>query len=124
MTDRQKMDVRETFFAFKDRYDVVEFYHGDCIGSDAEAHAIYVDVFGSADNIYILPANVRGKRAYCKSPNIMPEDDPLSRNESIVRITTALLATPKEPREILRSGTWATIRCAHRYKKYVRVFFP
>lgn len=123
MTDYQKAKLSGTLLMLRDRYETVEFYHGDCIGADAEAHDIAALLLG-VENIYILPSNVKGKRAYCKSPHIMPEDNPLDRNETIVHVTDVLIACPKEPREVMRSGTWATVRRAQRYKKYFRVIPP
>jgi hypothetical protein len=48
----------------------------------------------------------------------------LERNTEIVKACDVLIATPKEQDEVLRSGTWATIRRARKYDKKLAVIFP
>lgn len=43
---------------------VDEFHHGDCVGSDAEAHDAVVDLYGS-DKITIHPPDDTRLQAYC-----------------------------------------------------------
>ena len=94
-----------------------EFHHGDCIGADEEAHLIAARILGE-ERIWIHPPRKKGKRAFCTSPHILPVDDYLPRNRSIVTMTDALLAAPKSMTEEFRgSGTWMTIREAERQHK-------
>lgn len=50
----------------------------------------------------------------------IPIKPPLVRNHDIVDSTELLIACPKEQVEVLRSGTWATIRYAR--KKEITVW--
>jgi hypothetical protein len=52
------------------------------------------------------------------------EDDPLIRNRLIAARCDALLATPAEPDEVLRSGTWSTIRYARKEGKPITLILP
>jgi hypothetical protein len=55
---------------------------------------------------------------------MMPEEDYLPRNKNIVRATASLIATPFEFVEILRSGTWSTVRFARKLGKPVFLILP
>jgi hypothetical protein len=46
------------------------------------------------------------------------------RNRDIVRDTETLIATPSEPVELLRSGTWSTVRFARKLGRAVWVILP
>jgi hypothetical protein len=59
--------------------------------------------------------------SFAKVHDIMP---PLERNKLIVARCDLLLATPETQQEVLRSGTWATIRAARRNSKSHTIVFP
>ena len=63
-------------------------------------------------------------RAFCKGDETRKQKDYLDRNHDIVDETELLIACPKEPEEITRSGTWATIRYARKKKKKLRIILP
>lgn len=88
--------------------------HGDCIGADKQFDDI---IEGVPWQVYktLHPSNIRKKRAYCKGHSLREPLPPLERNMNIVRETGYLVATPKEPQEVLRSGTGSTIRRARKY---------
>jgi hypothetical protein len=114
----------------------ISFSHGDCIGSDAEAHGIAENYFEAllahrpelAPKIVVYPAINPIKRAYTLGHDhkflvggyildgiIYEQTSPakyLDRNKRIVETTDILLACPKEQEMTMRSGTWATIRYA------------
>jgi hypothetical protein len=122
MTERQKNRLRFVLTNAKDR--IAEFHHGDCIGGDAEAHDIAADILG-VDKIWIHPGSNPRLRAYKKSPHILPPDDNLDRNRTMVRICDGLLAAPETKEEVIRSGTWMTIREARdRQKKPFKILEP
>lgn len=99
-----------------------EFHHGDCIGSDAQAHEI-AQAFGC--KIVIHPPINPSKRAFCKGEiTILEPRQYLDRNHDIVDACETLIATPKTSEEELRSGTWATIRYARKTGKNVIVLHP
>jgi len=101
---------------------VKTFHHGDCIGADADAHSIAHEL-GSID-IIIHPPSVNTKRAYCSSTKIMPPEEYLVRNRRMVNLSVGLIATPKVDYEVLRSGTWMTVRYAVKSYRPVWIIWP
>jgi hypothetical protein len=109
MTDAQKSRVWE-LVAHRQFY----AHHGDCIGADAEFDAIV----RRATNLYgvLIHPSTLPTRAYC-TPRY-PHDvvyDPqpaLDRDQDIVNAVSLLIAAPKHPKPVLRSGTWTTVRYA------------
>ena len=98
--------------------DVSEFHHGDCIGSDAEAHVIAQSL---GIRVVVHPPENDAKRAFVTlsrgtaqrhADDIRVPRPYLKRNHDIVSACELLIATPKEHHEQRRSGTWATIRFA------------
>jgi len=100
-----------------------EMHHGDCVGADAEAHAIAVDC-GYCPVLH--PPTNYSKRAWCEVPAhlIRPEKPYLDRNRDIVDSTIALIATPAEYEEQPRGGTWYTVRYARKRGKVVVLIRP
>jgi len=85
-----------------------EIHHGDCIGADAQIHEM---AKGLGLKIIVHPPSDPKKRAFCQGyDEIREEKGYLDRNHDIVNETELLLAVPRTPYEITRSGTWATIR--------------
>ena len=95
------------------------FHHGLCVGSDAEAHEIArllgIKIVGHPPIIQTKMAildgfwEIREPRAY------------LVRNRMIVKESKSMIATPFQAKEVLRSGTWATVRETKRQGKRVVV---
>jgi len=101
----------------------VWFHHGDCIGADAEAHAVALDLGYSVCGH--PPLGGHGLRAYSKGFRVLCKHaPPLERNHDIVNACDVLLAAPRRFKEELRSGTWATIRYARKLGKPVTIIFP
>lgn len=99
-----------------------ELHHGDCIGADAEAHAIAQSL---GIRIVIHPPEISAKRAFCKGAAVTYLPLPyLERNRHIVNLTARLIAAPKTAEEELRSGTWATVRYARQRRRPVTILFP
>jgi len=117
MTKQQQLGVLTTL------QNVISFnfHHGDCIGSDEEAHDI---ARGRGGNIIIHPPNIAKKRAFCKGDHIYPPYPYLDRNKYIVVLSQIMIAAPKETNDQLRSGTWFTIRYAHRMQKPLIIINP
>lgn len=123
MSDNQFLAVRkylETILTMG--LDNVRVIHGDCVGADLE-----FDTLASLLNIerLIYPCLITSKRAFCGQRGAIeahPPIDPLERNRLIVDAADVMLATPKELKEELRSGTWATIRYARKQNKLIEVF--
>lgn len=109
------------FFSQPDRLKVGYFVHGDCVGADAQVHKIVlklgIHVRKRPSNIWKFQAKSTG------GLTIADPEDPLVRNRKIVEGTDFLLACPKGP-EIVRSGTWSTIRYAKKIGKDIFVILP
>lgn len=90
---------------------ISEFHHGDCIGADKIAHTLAVE---RGIRIIIHPPVNKTKRAFCASEHTLEPKEYLCRNRDIVNASDMLLACPGEDSEVLRSGTWSTIRYARR----------
>ena len=102
--------------------DAFDAHHGDCIGADAEFEELAKE-YGYTT--YAHPASDTGnKRAYCKSDVILPAKPALKRNKDIVNAASIMIATPKENHEVLRSGTWSTIRYAKKCGTIIHVIYP
>lgn len=101
------------------------FHHGDCQGADEQAGNIAAD---RCYNIMLHPPIDEKHRAHCKYSGVtvieLPKKDFLKRNHDIVDATQFLIAVPKEFKEVLRSGTWATIRYALKTGKEVWIIQP
>ena len=99
-----------------------ELHHGDCEGSDEQAHYIALSL---KIQVVVHPPENPYKRAFCKDfVSIRVEKPYLERNQEIVKETEILIATPKNAIEELRSGTWATIRFAKKQKKHWSIIEP
>lgn len=119
MTPQQKKTFRDLLLEIKPE----SFSHGDCVGSDADAHQIAVEI---GIPIIIYPPRKNDLRAYCKASGavIKPVADYLERNLAIISDTDQLIACPREYENQVRSGTWYTIRQAKKRNKTVRVILP
>lgn len=89
------------------------FVHGGCIGADDEADVmaaglgIYRVIYPSTHLRKRVPDAVLRSRGPCVIHMARP---PLQRNPLIVAACERLLAAPAQAREVLRSGTWTTVR--------------
>lgn len=118
MTERQLQTLRQRFIA----HNVTVLHHGDCIGADAQAHQIALELNIDID---IHPPIRDDKRAFCKvCRTIFLAKDYLIRNHDIVDASDIMFATPFEYEEQLRSGTWATIRYAQKQHKTLYIISP
>lgn len=117
---------RDVLISLLDELKPTTVVHGDCIGADKEFHDLVSyrrGVFGTSPVIKIWPSTAR-TRANCNGDIIMPPKAPLDRDLDIAKDGDRLIATPKELEEVLRSGTWATIRKAKKLGKIVYIILP
>ena len=108
MTDLQKTSVLNLL----NKLDCPAVNHGDCVGADADFDELAKSL-GMQRRTY--PSNMESQRAHCErrgAVEITYPADPLVRNGWILGASSCLIATPKEYDEVLRSGTWSTIRKA------------
>lgn len=119
MSESQKAAFEE----FIQSKEFTEFHHGDCIGSDKQAHEI-VDHFrkDSQKDIKIIghPPKSQKTRAYCDFDIEMIPDTFYNRNHHIIEATDIFVANP-DVSERVKSGTWDSIRYARRMKKSVYI---
>lgn len=116
--------TKEIFNKFINTIEVEEFHHGDCIGADKDSHDI-ISTYNVAT--YIHPPTNSSARAFCSNGNIktiFKEKDYIKRNHDIVDSCDILLACPNSKQEVLRSGTWSTIRYAKKLSKPIIIFYP
>lgn len=97
-----------------------EFHHGDCVGADAEAHDIVREFFPNVV-IHVYPPLSSKQQAF-KAGDITYNRAPyLDRDKSIVDSVEHMFGAPKSNIELLRSGTWTTIRYARKQSKPIVV---
>ena len=119
----QRIEIQRMFANIPGMYPEMEviFHHGDCVGADEEAHHI---ALVNGMKIHLHPPENSKSRAFC-TPNWTAEEKPyLERNKDIVRASSLMFATPKEYEEVLRSGTWSTVRFARKIGVRVCIVLP
>lgn len=95
--------------------------HGDCVGADKD----FDNISASLGILrYSCPCTLTEQRAFTDAVLWQQPKPPLERNRDIVNVSDVILACPKEMHEIMRSGTWATIRYAKSRKKELHIFYP
>lgn len=98
---------------------VTEVHHGDCVGWDALAHHLALE---HGKLIVVHPPDNDRWRAFCAEQYrsrfgrvvVLPPRPFLLRNQDLVDAVDELVAGPTQPHEVMRSGTWATVRYARR----------
>lgn len=97
---------------------VEEFHHGCCVGADWQAHRIAnqlkIPIFGHP------PKNTKAMMPLIPAEfaHLFPPDEYLPRDRRIVDKTAFLLGTPyDDTHEVVRSGTWYTIRYARKRRR-------
>jgi hypothetical protein len=104
--------------------------HGGAIGADEEFGAMVIHEHElSISNTYtctmeVYPASRERATRWTSFAKVHQVMLPLERNILIVARCDLLLATPETQQEVLRSGTWATIRAARRSGKSHTIVFP
>lgn len=97
-------------------------YHGDCIGADEKFHELCLL---HKVPVNIFPSKLQHQRAFCQgAKKVWPVMNPLDRNRAMVNLSDLIIGTPKEDHEVIRSGTWMTLRYAEEVGIPIRVVFP
>lgn len=94
-------------------WDATALLHGDCVGVDAQAHAIAMRLGRGS---YAYPSNVPGTRAHTERTGAIlmsEEDHPLDRNRRIVSLCHVLVALPR----LGSRGTWHAVKVARETKR-------
>jgi hypothetical protein len=117
MTPAQEQEVSRLIYGLAD-----VLHHGDCVGADAQAHAL-AKKFDKA--VWLHPPENDSKRAWSTGSERVREPLPyLQRNRAIVVESDVMVAAPAQKAEQLRSGTWATVRYARKCEKPLYLVFP
>lgn len=110
--------------------------NGLCVGADTQAFYLFTNLRPDV-SIYGFPANIPWKSnlaelsPLCKM--VMPVRPPLQRNGDMVVWAKAtldrpelarLIAAPKKRGEVLRSGTWSTVRRARFHRLPIIYIWP
>lgn len=126
-TARQDVRLAELLCSMRDGTPWQWLHHGDCVGADERAHQLAL-MYGM--NCCIHPPTNPAKRGWMErtiGPGDVEVREPqpyLARNRAIVDATTILVACPVGMEEVLRSGTWATVRYARRLGRPVTIVYP
>jgi len=105
----------------------IRFHQGCCVGSDEAATQAIREAFGHrAWIIGHRPDISTMVSEYCvTNSNEVREPLPyLVRNGNIVTECQLLVATLQEMDEVIRSGTWSTIRAAKKYGRGYVIIYP
>lgn len=117
MTPAQEQSVRGLFVQMGWKV----LHHGDCVGADAQAHDIARSL---GMTVHLHPPDDPKARAFKQADRSAPEKPYLDRNDDIVKGGQVLVATPRGTKEVLRSGTWSTIRRARKAGRDVFIVWP
>ena len=98
-----------------------EIHHGGCIGADAGLHAVARKL---GIRIILHPPVITKYQVILTADEVRPAEPYLVRNHNIVDEVEGLVACPAQRQEVLRSGTWATIRYARKKGVPVNIIFP
>ncbi len=121
MTPFQKKELAIFFWDRASIYPDISFHHGVCEGADEEAAQL--SLYFGFTTIAHPPINTY-KMSDFESDFAHPPKDFLDRNKDIVDDCDVLVATPKEMEEVVRSGTWSTVRYARRIGRTVHLILP
>ena len=119
ITDKQKERLIKLF----DTYKPTEVHHGGCICADEYCHKI-AKFMKDCRIIVHPPINKKGVFDYSDGNEILPEKEYIERNHDVVDTCDLLIAMPNTELEVVRSGTWATIRYARKLKKVIVILEP
>ena len=119
MTDDQYMTLDQ--WLMENKQLLTEIHHGGCVGADAQFHNL-VGEHGLWKLVHVHPSNNYHKTAQLAGvpAKVWPVDFPLERNLTIVQHSDIVIVTPKEDDEVLRSGTWATVRRARKLRRLIK----
>lgn len=106
-----------------DEYQPKHVHHGDCIGADEQFHALCKKLEPRPILHGHIPDDM-SKRAFCDFDIEYAPQAYLKRNKAIVIMSDILIAAPKQGVEVVRSGTWSTVRYADGRNLSVRIVLP
>ena len=117
--DRRVARLDDLFQSLHDgnRNKAIVLHHGDCVGMDDFAHHI---ARSKGFRIHVHPPTNPKDRARLRGDWEAVAVNYIERNHDIVEASSVLVAFPRDPaKELVRSGTWATVRYARSLGKPV-----
>jgi len=100
---------------------IEELHHGQCKGFDEEVHDLAME---HSIKIVIHPATKQKYLSDRKSEIMLPPKEYLERNKDLSQVCHLLIAAPSTEEEVMRSGTWSTIRYARKKGKKIWIIPP
>jgi len=98
-------------------------HHGDCTGADAEAWWVAKTLYGKYT---VCHPPIKSKTRAFTAPNdeMRPQYDYIVRDHHIVDESQFMIGVSNTMEEVIRSGTWTTIRYARKLKRPILILFP
>lgn len=121
MTEHQLVAVDSLVVVYQRDFKINTWHLGDCIGADAEMHAI---VIAHGCHTVGHPPIKPDKRAFLKYDEKWPEYEYLVRNQHIVNPSARMIFAPDGFKSKLRSGTWSTVHKAQRKGIPYEIVYP
>lgn len=121
MTSEQIDAVGKRLLDLKKVNPIYSFLHGDCIGADEQALTIATSL-GYYTVAY--PPLSEKKKTVLHSDRRNHPKPYLERNKNIAVGCDRLIAAPAQHGEVLRSGTWATVRYARQVGRIIYIVYP
>ncbi len=117
MTFEQLNALRNKLLVLLSHSRITEAHQGMCVGGDAQFHNM-IRALSPNTKIIGHPGFEEGhsKRSKVQCDVVLPVPKPgrlhpcIQRNHDIVAAVDIMYAAPKQEKEVMRSGTWATIR--------------
>lgn len=103
---------------------VTECHHGCCIGADSQFHDMARLLHPTATIVGHPPEDRRLENRGLDCTVMLAPLPYDQRNWKIVEACDMLIATPSTMTEIMRSGTWQTVRFARRQRKPIVLVLP
>ena len=119
MTEKQKIELAKIL-----RDGVTELHHGMCEGSDEECHHLARAIYGSSIWIVGHPPKNTSLMVKLDVDEMREPEEYLVRDGNIVKEMEELVATPYTMQEMIRSGTWTTVRYTIQADKWATIIFP
>jgi hypothetical protein len=122
--------VKDIIGVFLWAVEVCEIHHGMCVGADVGFHEIIrkidpnriIKIIGHPTSERYVKKDLLAHDLDCDE--VREARPPIERNRIIVDQTDFMIAAPFTQAEIVRSGTWSTIRYARQREKEVYIFTP
>ena len=108
---------------FEYNQNITHLHAGDCLGVDVQVLQVCRELRPDIKCIGHPPFNNK-LRGFMRYDEQRKPKTYLERNRNIVDECHRLWAFPKGENEVLRSGTWATIRYARVQNKFMVIVFP